>query len=81
MSLRRRLIPAMALAVLAACSGQPGKSSAQGVQGSLATPERRIPASAGDMRMSFAPVVRKAAPAVVNVFSRRVVRQQVDPFW
>ncbi len=33
------------------------------------------------MRLSFAPVVKKAAPAVVNVFSRRVVRQQVDPFW
>jgi Do/DeqQ family serine protease len=33
------------------------------------------------MRLSFAPVVRKAAPAVVNVFSRQVVRQTVDPFW
>jgi Do/DeqQ family serine protease len=33
------------------------------------------------MRLSFAPVVRKAAPAVVNVYSRRVVRQSVDPFW
>ena len=81
MRLRRCLIPAFALAVLAACSGQPGKSSAQGVQGGFAIPDRRIPSSAGDMRMSFAPVVRKAAPAVVNVFSRRVVRQQVDPFW
>jgi Do/DeqQ family serine protease len=33
------------------------------------------------MRLSFAPVVRKAAPAVVNVYSQRVVRTQVDPFW
>ena len=33
------------------------------------------------MRMSFAPVVRKAAPAVVNVFAKRVVRQRADPFW
>jgi Do/DeqQ family serine protease len=81
MRLRRCLIPALAIAVLAACSGQPGKSSAQGVQGGFAAPARRIPDSAGDMRLSFAPVVRKAAPAVVNVFSRRVVRQQIDPFW
>src|SRR3569833_3583152 len=80
MRLRRALIPVLALSVLAAC-GQPGKSSAQGVQGSFAIPERRLPESAGAMRMSFAPVVKKVAPAVVNVFSRRVVRQQVDPFW
>jgi Do/DeqQ family serine protease len=79
--MRRLLIPVLSLAVLAACSGQPGKSSAQGVQGGFAVPERRAPGSAGEMRMSFAPVVKKAAPAVVNVFSRRVVRQQVDPFW
>jgi Do/DeqQ family serine protease len=31
--------------------------------------------------MSFAPIVRRVAPAVVNVYSRRVVRQQVDPYW
>ena len=81
MRLSRRLIAALSLAVLAACSGQPGKSNAQGVQGGFAVPDRRPPGSAGEMRMSFAPVVRKAAPAVVNVFSRRVVRQQIDPFW
>ena len=80
MRLRRVLIPAVALGVLAAC-GQPGKSSAQGVQGGFALPERRLPESAAAMRMSFAPVVKRAAPAVVNVFSRRVVRQQADPFW
>jgi len=33
------------------------------------------------MRLSFAPIVRRVAGAVVNVYSRRVVRQQVDPFW
>ncbi len=33
------------------------------------------------MRLSFAPVVKKAAPAVVNVYARRLVRQQIDPFW
>jgi Do/DeqQ family serine protease len=48
----------------------------------LPTPGARIvPADAAAMRISFAPVVRKAAPAVVNVFSRRMVRAQVDPFW
>jgi Do/DeqQ family serine protease len=33
---------------------------------------RRVPTDAVAMKASFAPVVRKAAPAVVNVFSRRV---------
>ncbi len=43
--------------------------------------ERRPPPDAATMRMSFAPIVRQVAPAVVNVYSRRVVRQQMDPFW
>ncbi len=40
-----------------------------------------VPSSAAAMKMSFSPIVRRVAPAVVNVYSRRVVRQQVDPFW
>jgi Do/DeqQ family serine protease len=42
---------------------------------------RQVPGDAAAMRLSFAPVVKRAAPAVVNVFSKRVVRTQVDPFW
>jgi Do/DeqQ family serine protease len=33
------------------------------------------------MRLSFAPIVKRTAPAVVNVYSKRLVRAQVDPFW
>ncbi|HEX4197609.1 MAG TPA: Do family serine endopeptidase [Caulobacteraceae bacterium] len=40
-----------------------------------------VPTDAAQMRLSFAPIVKKAGPAVVNVYSRRVVRQQVDPFF
>ncbi len=42
---------------------------------------REVPTDAASMRLSFAPIVRRTAPAVVNVYSRRVVRTQVDPFW
>jgi Do/DeqQ family serine protease len=46
---------------------------------------RAAPASRELVRLSFAPVVKKAAPAVVNVYSRRVVRTQAplfnDPFF
>jgi Do/DeqQ family serine protease len=40
---------------------------------------RQAPASREAIRLSFAPIVKKAAPAVVNVFSRRVVRSDTGP--
>jgi len=69
----------LSVLLLTACS--PGNSHSQNLQGGFAEPTRRAPASAGEIKMSFAPVVKKAAPAVVNVYARGVVRQQVDPFW
>ena len=41
--------------------------------------ERRVPASAAELQMSFAPVVRRVAPAVVNVYAARVVENR-NPF-
>ncbi|HZB92840.1 MAG TPA: DegQ family serine endoprotease [Stellaceae bacterium] len=38
-----------------------------------------VPTSRELIHLSFAPVVKKAAPAVVNVFSRRVVRTTAGP--
>lgn len=35
--------------------------------------ERRLPSSPAEMRLSFAPAVQRAAPAVVNVYAGRVV--------
>ena len=64
----------------AAFLGLFSSASAQSSSGPSAV-DRRPPPDAATMRMSFAPVVRQVAPAVVNVYSRRVVRQQVDPFW
>jgi len=34
----------------------------------------RVPQSQGEVRLSFAPVVKKAAPAVVNIYTSRVVQ-------
>ncbi|MGJ3232194.1 MAG: DegQ family serine endoprotease [Oceanicaulis sp.] len=46
---------------------------------------REVPESRAQVQLSFAPVVREAAPAVVNVYSRRVVNQRTpfagDPFF
>jgi len=56
-------------------------AKSQPAAGLPAPSPREVPANAASMRLSFAPVVKRAAPAVVNVYSRRVVRTQVDPFW
>ncbi|MDX9996690.1 MAG: Do family serine endopeptidase [Phenylobacterium sp.] len=49
-------------------------------QPEMAAPTRSVPPSAAAMKVSFAPVVQKAAPAVVNISAKRLVRQ-TDPFW
>jgi len=73
----RVLIPALAL--LAACSDPSSRSNAQ--QPALAQPTRAAPSEALTMKASFAPVVKRAAPAVVNISSKRLVRTPNDPFW
>ena len=73
------------LALLAACSDPASRSDAQPAASlpevPLAAPNRAPPTDFATMKMSFAPIVRRAAPAVVNVYSTRTVRTQVDPFW
>lgn len=49
----------------------------------LGTPvfaETRAPASAQEITLSFAPVVKAAAPAVVNIYASRVVEDRLSPF-
>jgi Do/DeqQ family serine protease len=47
----------------------------------------RVPESANELRLTFAPIVRAAGPAVVNIYARKTVRRQVrsplldDPFF
>src|SRR5918995_873641 len=43
--------------------------------------QRMVPESAASMQQSFAPVVKRAAPAVVNVYVRHRVEQMVSPFF
>ena len=40
-----------------------------------------VPKSAAAIKQSFAPVVKRAAPAVVNVYVRHKVKQSVSPFF
>ena len=43
-------------------------------------PERVVPQGEGDVRLSFAPVVREVTPSVVNVYATTVTQQSASPF-
>ena len=49
--------------------------------------QRRLPSSQTELHLSFAPLVKKAAPAVVNIFTKKTVRSRSfsplfdDPFF
>jgi Do/DeqQ family serine protease len=44
-----------------------------------AAQDRRVPASAGELRLSYAPIVQRVQPAVVNVYAAKIV-QNHNPF-
>lgn len=43
--------------------------------------ERRAPGSREEVLLSFAPVVKQVAPAVVNIYTKKVVQVQASPFF
>ncbi len=43
-------------------------------------PERQIPQSQEQVQLSFAPVVKQVSPAVVNIYTKRIVERAVNPF-
>src|ERR1700682_3807847 len=42
----------------------------------LAAQDRRVPASAAEIRLSYAPIVQRVQPAVVNVYAAKVVQNR-----
>jgi Do/DeqQ family serine protease len=46
---------------------------------SASAQDRRVPSSAADVQFSYAPLVKRVAPAVVNVYAARVVENR-NPF-
>lgn len=42
--------------------------------------DTRVPVSRSEMTLSFAPLVKSSAPAVVNIYARRVVKGRRSPF-
>ena len=64
------MIPRLILASLLALAAAAAPASAQ---------DRRVPASPTELRMSYAPVVQKVAPSVVNVYAAKIVENR-NPF-
>ncbi len=57
------------------------------IAGVAGAAEKQVPSLKSEIQLSFAPLVKKTAPAVVNIYARKVVRQQGgfplldDPFF
>jgi len=76
MTMKTRTLAIASALLLAAC----GQSNDTKAQDGVFADSRVVPGDSMSMKASFAPVVRTAAPAVVNVSARGVQRVQ-DPFW
>ena len=90
--LRNCFVTLFAAPVLfAAACAQPApqseeKAPAENMRGDdISASARQVPESMAEVKLSFAPVVERAAPAVVNVYTKRVVQQRSpfagDPFF
>jgi serine protease Do len=55
--------------------------AAAGPSAAVETAPVAVPQSREQIRLSFAPVVRQVAPAVVNIYTRRVVRAAASPMF
>ncbi len=50
--------------------------------GSALAQKRTVPSGGAEVQLSFAPIVRKVGPAVVNIYTKRVVQQRpASPFF
>jgi Do/DeqQ family serine protease len=67
------LLRSLAACLIAACIATPVMAQNTAVQ------DRRVPASQAELQLSYAPIVQRVQPAVVNVFATKVV-QNHNPF-
>src|SRR4051812_26951092 len=44
--------------------------------GAASAQDRRVPASAADVKLSYAPIVQRVQPAVVNVYAAKTVQNR-----
>ena len=77
----RSILKALAALAVLAVSGLEWAAQAQAWPfSSDANGSREVPQSRAEVQLSYAPLVKRAAPAVVNVFTEKVVAQPISPF-
>jgi Do/DeqQ family serine protease len=78
MPMRLRFLALPLLAALVAASAD--VSAQERLAQDRSIQDRRVPASPNEVRLSYAPIVQRAAPAVVNVYAARAVATSRNPF-
>ena len=58
-----------------------GAAAPLGLSAQEQSPARRVPSSTNELRLSYAPVVHRAAPAVVNVYAAKTVTVRGNPLF
>jgi Do/DeqQ family serine protease len=58
-----------------------GSAAPLGLSAQEQSPARRVPSSPNELRLSYAPVVHRAAPAVVNVYAAKTVTVRGNPLF
>jgi serine protease Do len=62
-------------------AGSPKAQARPAARSPLAAAAQTVPQSMAQVQLTFAPVVKRIAPAVVNVYTRSVVQAPVNPFF
>jgi serine protease Do len=62
-------------------AGAPKPAVHHAAQSPLAAAAQTVPQSMPQVQLTFAPIVKRIAPAVVNVYTRSVVQAPVNPFF
>ncbi len=58
----------------------PGPAPAQTMPETMPTETMKVPESQAEISLGFVPVVRQTAPAVVSIYTRKVVERRASPF-
>src|ERR1700737_1296315 len=65
------MLKSLASAIILLCAG-----ALAGAVDPAAAQDRRVPASSAELRLSYAPIVQRVQPAVVNVYAAKVVQNR-----
>lgn len=76
-----RALTVAAIAIgLAACAGVAAERLVPAQVQPVPALDLQVPQSRAEITLSFAPIVKRAAPAVVNIYTKKIVQSRASPF-